>query len=390
VQAALPRRVRFAPLLAATDQTVLLLWMFGKTADVLLGVFVAAMIAVYLGAVSEWFAKRLRFPPRLALLTAIVMTIAVVAGLIATLVPPVVQQTQQLIRVLPNTIATWESAIERVAVRYPGLGELWQPGDHRLLTAAYEQLAGPLNDLFPKLFSVGHAFISIASVAVMGIYLALYPGLYREWLIALFPPIHRDLVRDVLGDLGGTLRAWIVGQLLAMAVLGALTAVGLAALQVPYALTFGVFTGAVAIIPFFGTLISTLLPALFVLGGDGFGSFGPGAHAMLVILLGVVIHVLEGNIVVPLITAKQVEVPPVLAIIAVLVVGKLLGPMGLPVAVPLLAVVMVVLRRILINRIYEGQGFRKATRDRPLLLRVPAPDGGVLAPEAQGLDIIAA
>jgi predicted PurR-regulated permease PerM len=390
VQAAHQRRVRFAPLLAATVLTVLLLWMFGKTADVLLLVFVAALIALYLGAVSEWFAKRLRFPPRLALLTAIVLTISVVAGLVATLVPPVVQQTQQLIRVLPNTIATWESAIERVAMRYPGLGELWQPGQHRLLTAAYEQLAGPLNDLVPKIFSVGHAFISIASVAVMGIYLALYPGLYREWLIALFPPIHRDLVRDVLTDLGGTLRAWIVGQLLAMAVLGALTAVGLAALQVPYSLTFGVFTGAVAIIPFFGTLISTLLPALFVLGGDGFGSFGPGAHALLVILLGVVIHVLEGNIVVPLITAKQVEVPPVLAIIAVLVVGKLLGPMGLPVAVPLLAVVMVVLRRILINRIYEGQGFRKSTRDRPLLLRVPAPDGGVLAPETQGLDIIAA
>ena len=46
----------------------------------------------------------------------------------------------------------------------------------------------------------------------MGIYLSLHPALYREWLIALFPPIHRDLVRDVLRDLGDSLRSWIVGR----------------------------------------------------------------------------------------------------------------------------------------------------------------------------------
>jgi predicted PurR-regulated permease PerM len=229
----------------------------------------------------------------------------------------------------------------------------------------------------------------VFSVAVMSIYLAAYPGLYREWVIALFPPIHRDLVRDVLGDLRTTLRAWIVGQLLAMVVLAVLTALGLSLLGVPYYLTFGVFTGAVAVIPFFGTLISTLIPALFVLGGDGFAGFGGGGHAVLVLLLGIVIHLIESNFVIPLITAKKVELPPVLTIMSVLVVGSLLGPVGLLVAVPTLAVAMVVLRRILINRIYEGHGFRRASRDRALVLRVPAPEGGVLVTDAPDLDIIA-
>ena len=59
------------------------------------------------------------------------------------------------------------------------------------------------------------------------IYLSLHPALYREWLIALFPPIHRDLVRDVLADLADSLRAYIVGQLLTMTFLGAITALGL-------------------------------------------------------------------------------------------------------------------------------------------------------------------
>jgi hypothetical protein len=73
---------------------------------------------------------------------------------------------------------------------------------------------------------------------------------------------------------------------------------------------------------------------------------------------------------------------------SVLIVSKLLGPLGLLVAVPTLAVVMVVVRRILVNRIYEGQGFRRTTRDRTLMLRVPAPEASVLAPAGTPIDAI--
>ena len=139
----------------------------------------------------------------------------------------------------------------------------------------------------------------------MGIYLALHPALYREWLIALFPPIHRDLVRDVLADLADSLRAYIVGQLLTMTFLGAITALGLYLLDVPFALPFGIFTGLVAIVPFFGTLLSTTLPALFVLTGHAYHGFSPGGHALLVVGLGVVVHLIEGNIVSPLVMSKQ-------------------------------------------------------------------------------------
>src|SRR5947207_13318339 len=181
----------------------------------------------------------------------------------------------------------------------------------------------------------------------------------------------------VFDDAAATLRAWVVGQLIAMAVLAALTAVGLWILGVPYWLPFGVFTGLVAIVPFFGTLVSTLLPALFVLNGTGFGSFGPFGHSVLVILLGVVVHLVEGNLVAPLVMSRKLDLPPVLTIMSVLIMGTMLGGMGLVVALPTLAALMVIVRRILISRIYEGQGFRRTARERALLLRVPAPGGGV-------------
>jgi predicted PurR-regulated permease PerM len=377
-------RTRFAPILTATVLTVLLLWLVGKTADVFLLLFVAILISLYLGAVTDYFDQRLHLPRRLAFAAAIVASVGLVSGFLWLLVPPVIEQTQQLVRVLPSYIEQWEGALERSLAKIPALTEFAHPGEHRLLRAAYEQVTGAAEGLVPKVFSIVHGAISVFSVAVMGIYLALYPGVYREWLIALFPPVHRDLVRDVLRDLADTLRSYIVGQLFAMLILAVLTAIGLKLLGVPYWLTFGVFTGAVAIIPFFGTLVSTVLPALFVLGGPN-----GGTRAMLVILLGVVIHLIESNLVAPLIMARKIETPPVLSIVSVLIVGKLLGGVGLVVALPLLAVVLVVVRRILINRIYEGQGFRRTMRDRALTLRVPAPEGGILLSETITVDVLA-
>jgi predicted PurR-regulated permease PerM len=375
---------KLAPALTTIVLTILGLWMVGKTASVFLLLFLAIIISLYLGAVRDVLVKRGRLPDRLAFFLAVVGTLVAVIGLFALLVPPVVEQTRELFTILPDQISRWEQSFDRFVSRFPAMREVWTPGDHRVLLAVYEQLSSTAGDVVPKVFSFVHIVIEIFAVLVMSIYLALQPGVYREWLIALFPPVHRDLVRDVLRDLADALRSYIVAQLLAMTILAVFTAIGLYLLNVPYWLTFGIFTGLVAVVPFFGSLISTVLPALFVLGGPN-----GGTRALLVILLGVVVHVFEGNVVIPRVMSHKLELPPVLTIVAVLVMGALLGPLGLVLAVPTLASIMVIVRRILINRIYEGRGFRKSTRDRNFVLRVPAPDGGVLQPSVPLADVLA-
>jgi predicted PurR-regulated permease PerM len=136
-----------------------------------------------------------------------------------------------------------------------------------------------------------------------------------------------------------------VGQIAGMVFLGALSAILLWIIGVPYWLTFGVFTGAAAIVPFFGSLTSTVIPALFVLGDGGL------SKVLLVIIAGIVVHLIEGNLVSPLIFERQVKLPPVLTVMSVLIMGKLLGPIGLVVAVPTLLIVTTLVRRILIERI---------------------------------------
>jgi len=377
-------RFRFAPILTAVVITVLLIMLFGHAAELFILLFIAILISLYLGAVANWLRDRTRLSRGVSLAIAVVSTLAGIVALFWVLVPPVIDQTQALIRVLPQYIQNWERGLERLASRFPALQDA--VGEGTLLRAVYERITVAFGDVVPKVYGVLHGAINVFAVAIMSLYLALHPGLYREWMIAMFPPIHRDLVRDVLGDLANTLRSWIVGQLLAMTILGVFTAAGLYFLEVPYWLTFGVFTGVVAVVPFFGSLVSTVLPALFVIAGNGIWGLSGFTHALLVAALGVVIHVIEANVVLPRIMQKQIDLPPVLTIMAVLIMGKLLGPIGLVVAVPTLAVIMVVVRRILISRIYEGQGFRRTTRDSVLVIRVPAAKGGVLVPPPPGVD----
>jgi predicted PurR-regulated permease PerM len=383
-------RVRVGRVLTAIVITAAVVWVVVATANIFLLLFLAILGALYLGAVRDYLVQRLRVPDLVAFWLAVVLTAGAVAGLVWLLVPPVVEQTQGLLAQLPDLLTSWEAWVTRTLGKFPGMADLvTKLGAHPLVGPVSDYLSGRLPTLFgdvsKRVLSVLDAAVALLTVGVMSIYLALYPGVYREWLIALVPPVHRDLVRDVISGLTDTLRSYIVGQLAAMFILGGLTAIGLAAIGVPYWLTFGVFSGLAALVPVFGVLLATTLPALFVLG-----SSGGLTKALLVVGVGTLVHVVAGNLVSPLIMSKKVDLPPVLTIMAVLIAGSLLGPLGLVVAVPLLAAIMVFVRRILIERIYEGRGFRRASRDRSLVLRVPVPDSAVWLPDPSfAVDMVA-
>jgi len=362
----------YGVLIAAVFTLLLLLFLY-SVAEVLLLLFIAILFSVYLSAFTDGLQRRFGVPRPLGLAAALLISLIAIGGLLRLMVPPVLEQTQELIRTLPAQMTLWDEKLREAAAHNSFLAQLFgglETGES-YIGAMVGQIGSYFRGVVPYLLNGVQFTIHFISVLVMGIYLALRPALYREGFVRLAPPSQRELVRDILHDLSRTLRAWIVGQLLAMFVLGVLTWVGLVVLRVPYALAFGVFTGAVAIVPFFGTLISTLLPALFVIGS------GALLQGLWVILLGVGVHIFEANVVAPMIMERQVHLPPVLSLLSVLIMAHLLDVIGLLVAVPVLAVVMVITRRVYIHRVLEGRGFRRALRDQPIELHLPA-DGDVL------------
>lgn len=370
-------------MLAATIFSLLLLLFLYSIAEVLLLFFIGVLFSLYLGGITDTLQRRLSVPRGLGLAIAVLFSMALVTGIIILLIPPVTEQIQQLVTTIPTQIQNWETQLRDLATRNRAAAELLRPfsAGGTYTGGLVQQLAGYFRGLVPYVFSGAQAVVGFVGIFVIGIYMALRPAMYREGFILLMPPVHRELVRDILADLGRTLRAYLVGQLLSMTILGVLTWIGLMLLRVPFALAFGMFTGAVTVIPFFGSLFSTLLPAVMVL------SSGHLVQAIVVVALGVGVHLLEGNVVGPMIMERQVQLPPVLTMLSALIMGHLLGIVGLLVAVPTLAAAMVVVRRVYVYRLLEGKGFRRSIRDQPIEVRLPG-DGAVLVhPRALELTI---
>ena len=93
----------------------LAIWFAIRVVEVLLLVFVAALCAVYLSAITDLLERRFRFRRWLGLTTAVVATLAAVAGIGALLVPPVIEQTQALVSGLPQTLTDIQTVVARWA-----------------------------------------------------------------------------------------------------------------------------------------------------------------------------------------------------------------------------------------------------------------------------------
>jgi predicted PurR-regulated permease PerM len=335
----------------------LAVWLAVKVVDVLLIVFLAVLLAVFLSAVTDMLEGRFRIARGFGLTIAALGSTAALIGLGALLVPPLVVQTRALISGLPQTLATLQAALERLGDQYPELR------DSGFISPQSGILAGALGDVTEFLRGAivlylragGRLFLDGIAMLVIAVYFAHRPLVYRDGLLALVSPRHRALAARILVDMAATLRAWVTAQLLVMAVLAAFTALGLWGLGVPFWLAFGLFAGLVALVPFFGSLVSTVVPALFVIGTGGW------LQVTAVLALGVAVHFIGSNVIVPWIMSRTVAIPPALTIAGVLAMGTLLGPIGLIVAVPILALTLVLVRHLLHGELYgEGPTFQPA------------------------------
>ena len=131
-------RFRFAPILTATVLTVLGIWLFKTVAQVFVLLMLGILLSLYLGAVADWIERRTHAPEGVALAAAILGSLGALALLVWTLAPPVIEQTRTLIQDMPKFLASWESGIDNLAVKFPALRDIvGDKGEHRSLQMAY-------------------------------------------------------------------------------------------------------------------------------------------------------------------------------------------------------------------------------------------------------------
>ena len=179
--------------------------------------------------------------------------------------------------------------------------------------------------------SVVDAILGIVLVVVAGVYLAIDPRHYHRGAVKLFPPTQHRLIGETLTGAGQTLRWWLLGKLVSMAIIGALAGVGTWLLGLPAPLALGIFAGLTEFVPIVGPIIGAV-PALLLAATDGLTT------TLWTLLLFLGIQQIESNLVAPLVQERMVTIPPALLVLGVGVFGGLFGLLGLALSGPLLVV----------------------------------------------------
>ena len=196
-----------------------------------------------------------------------------------------------------------------------------------------------LGQTFKVLSGVFEALGNIFVVIFLGLLFAAQPSIYRKGLLSFVPSKHGRQGERLIDDLSETLQRWLLGQLLTMASLFAVTAIGLTIIGIPGALVLGFLTGLLSFIPTVGAVIAGGLIVL--------ASLGSGLTAILSSVgLYLFIQFLEGNVLTPLIQRHAIEIPPATLFAAQIFLGVLFGLWGLALALPLIAIIKVALRHI--------------------------------------------
>lgn len=177
-------------------------------------------------------------------------------------------------------------------------------------------------------------------VGFLSIYFAFSPEVYASGFMRLVPKRHRLRVREALLGAMGDLKKWLVAQLYAMVIIGVLVGLSCALLKIPLALLLGVIAGFLEFIPAVGPVAFTIPAVLVAL------TQGP-ATVLKVLIVYFGVQQLESYVITPLLQQRAVKVPPAVTLLAIVVGGLLLGPMGVIFGLPMTVALISLGKRLL-------------------------------------------
>lgn len=204
------------------------------------------------------------------------------------------------------------------------------------------QLGGVAKYFFAFLSSTLTVLASLLLVVITAVYIAVDPDLYRRGLMHLVPHGSRARAGEVLDKMALTLRHWLVTELIAMLVIGGVTTIVLLLLGVRAAIALGIIAGLLEFVPYVGP-IAAAVPAI------GMGLLDSPQTALYVAIAATAIQQFENHLLIPLLMEEGVDLPPVLTIVAQALMGLVFGFIGLLVAVPLLAAVLIPIKMLYVE-----------------------------------------
>ena len=350
--------LRVAAIVVGLSVVLLLLW---HTRNLVLTVFLGVLFALAVSSGADRLQKY-RIPRGLAA-PVLVLAFLGILGAFGNWVGPTLRtQTRELKTKLPEALGKLEAWVQSrgggVIATITGLeedGTPAQPGPKpdsitvvvpeeggaspSLRDRLLAQLGGATRFFLPVLSSTLAVVAGLVLILFLAIYLAIDPGLYRRGILRLVPGRNRSKADKTLTAIAVTLRKWLVTQLIAMVVIGVVTTVALLALNVRAAVPLGILAGLLEFVPTLGPILSAL-PAIAM------GFVDSPEKALAVTIAYVAIQFLENHLLIPILMKEGIDIPPALTIVMQALMAIVFGFLGLLVAVPLLATIMIAFRTL--------------------------------------------
>jgi predicted PurR-regulated permease PerM len=345
------------------------------------GVLTPVILAFFLAYVLDPLADRveaMRVPRGVGVMGLLILALLLGALLVFLVLPAVVRDLVALISQLPvaikraiETVGPW---LQERGIEVPATGA-------DVVTALEDQLSNVTPVLLTSVQSIATGFLgSTASIVAALAAVTLFPVLTAYLLLDfdritaavsdLIPPRYRAATLEIVNEVDDVLGLFVRGQLLVMAALGALLAIGYAAVGVTLAVPIGIIGGLLSFIPYVGGAVALGLGLLMsVLHYDGLGQ-----------LIGVVavytaVQLLEGFVITPYIVGDKLGMSALVVLFALMIGGELFGFLGVMLALPVAAIIKVFVNRGLVryraSAMYGGPEQGARTPQARLRLRAP-------------------
>ncbi len=307
----------------------------------------AFFLAVALNPAVNWLSKYMPKKSR-GLSAALVFAfgLLIVAFLVASFVPPLVSQTEDLARNLPSysdQLANGNGFVSNTIRKFNLVDKLHTSQD---------QIGGSLTKASGSFFGVlKSVFSSLAAgitIFVLTIFMILEGPYWIETAWKLVPLRKQKNYRPLVQEMYAAVSGFVAGNLLTSLIAAILTALMLTIVNVPYAIPLGILVGLVDLIPLVGATLAALIVVIvaFVAGSVTAG--------VVMVIFFIVYQQIENHVLQPLVYGKTVNISPLTVLIAILIGAQIGGLLGALVAIPVAASVGIVLKdvahRKLMNR----------------------------------------
>jgi len=227
--------------------------------DLLLMIVVAIVIASAIDSWVDWLHKK-RVPRWLSVILIFALIIGAAVLVVSLLIPPILEQAQQLIDVSPEYA---QAIVDKVSVARDVVGQETFDNMFVSLSSIGTNVSGESFSVFGTISGILGVVFSIVIVFVLSFYFTVQEDSLKKFIRSLAPMKHRPYIENLAGRIQKQIGYWLRGQIMLGLVVGIMLYVGLSLLGVKYALILAILGGLLEIVPYLGPIISAV-PAVFL------------------------------------------------------------------------------------------------------------------------------